>query len=70
MRPISRFTEKFLNNTKVREGDFDWHLYNMTEELTDEQEALRQLNFLILQQATTLILWNLLKLMLKRPFGK
>jgi len=52
MKPISRFTEKFLNNTKVREGDFDWHLYNMTEELTDEQEALRQLNFLIESIAT------------------
>jgi hypothetical protein len=34
---ISRFTKNFLNNTKVREGDFDWHLYDMGEELTDEQ---------------------------------
>ena len=52
MKPISRFTEKFLDNTKVREGDFDWHLYNMTEELTDEQEAIRQLNALIESIAT------------------
>ena len=52
MKPISRFTEKFLNNTKVREGDFDWNLYNMKEELTDEQEALRQLNGLIESIAT------------------
>ena len=52
MKPISRFTEKFLDNTKVREGDFDWHLYNMTEELTHEQEALRQLNALIESIAT------------------
>ena len=52
MKQISRFTEKFLSSTKVREGDFDWHLYNMTEELTDEQEALRQLNALIESIAT------------------
>jgi len=52
MKPISRFTEKFLNNTKVRKGDFDWNLYNMKEELTDEQEALRQLNGLIESIAT------------------
>jgi len=52
MKSISRFTEKFLNNTKVREGDFDWNLYNMKEELTDEQEALRQLNGLIESIAT------------------
>ena len=52
MKPISRFTEKFLNNTKVRKGDFDWDLYNMSEELTDEQEALRQLNGLIESIAT------------------
>ena len=52
MKSISRFTEKFLNNTKVREGDFDWDLSNMTEELTDEQEALRQLNGLIESIAT------------------
>ena len=44
---ISRFTKNFLHNTKVRKGDFDWDLYNMIEELTDEQEALRQLNALI-----------------------
>ena len=49
---ISRFTENYLNNTKVRKGDFDWDLYNMTEELTDEQEALRQLNALIESIAT------------------
>ena len=49
---ISRFTENFLHNTKVRKGDFDWDLYNMTEELTDEQEALRQLNALIESIAT------------------
>ncbi len=34
---ISRFTENYLRNTKVRKGDFDWDLYNMKEELTDEQ---------------------------------
>ena len=49
---ISRFTKNFLNNTKVREGDFDWHLYDMAEELTDEQEALRQLDGLIQSIAT------------------
>ena len=49
---ISRFTNNFLQNTKVRKGDFDWNLYNMTEELTDEQEALRQLNALIESIAT------------------
>ena len=48
----SRFTNNFLHNTKVRKGDFDWDLYNMTEELTDEQEALRQLNALIESIAT------------------
>ena len=47
MRPISRFTKKFLFNTKVREGDFDWHLYDMSYELSDEEEALIQLNGLI-----------------------
>ena len=47
MRPISKFTKKFLFNTKVREGDFDWHLYDMSYELSDEEEALRQLNCLI-----------------------
>ncbi len=51
-KTISRFTENYLNKTKVREGDFDWNLYNMTEELTDEQEALRQLNALIESIAT------------------
>ena len=50
--PISRFTKNFLHNTKVRKGDFDWDLYNMIEELTDEQEALRQLNALIESIAT------------------
>ena len=52
MMVISRFTNNFLHNTKVRKGDFDWDLYNMTEELTDEQEALRQLNALIESIAT------------------
>ena len=47
MRPISRFTKKFLFNTKVREGDFDWHLYDMSYELSDEEEALGILNCLI-----------------------
>ena len=47
MKPISKFTKKFLFNTKVREGDFDWHLYDMSYELSDEEEALRQLNGLI-----------------------
>ena len=47
MRPISRFTKKFLFNTKVREGDFHWDLYDMSYELSDEEEALRQLNSLI-----------------------
>lgn len=49
---ISRFTKNFLNNTKFREGDFDWHLYDMADELTDEEEALRQLNALIESIAT------------------
>jgi len=49
---ISRFTKNFLNNTKVRKGDFDWDLLNMTDELTDEEEALRQLNALIENIAT------------------
>ena len=49
---ISRFTKNYLHNTKVRKGDFDWDSYNMTEELTDEQEALRQLNALIESIAT------------------
>ena len=47
MRPISKFTKRFLFNTKVREGDFDWHLYDMSYELSDEEEALIQLNGLI-----------------------
>ena len=47
MRSISRFTKRFLFNTKVREGDFDWHLYDMSYELSDEEEAFRQLNCLI-----------------------
>ena len=52
MKTISRFTEHYLDKTKVRKGDFDWDLYNMKEELTDEQEALRQLNALIESIAT------------------
>jgi len=51
-KEISRFTKTYLTNTKVREGDFDWDLFNMSEELTDEQEALRQLNGLIESIAT------------------
>ena len=47
MRPISKFTKRFLFNTKVREGDFDWHLYDMSYELSDEEEAFRNLNGLI-----------------------
>ena len=47
MKPISKFTKKFLFNTKVRDGDFDWHLYDMSYEFSDEEEALRQLNCLI-----------------------
>ena len=49
---ISRFTKNFLFNTKVRKGDFEWYLLDMTEELTDEEEALRQLNGLIESIAT------------------
>jgi len=52
MKTISRFTEHYLDKTKVMKGDFDWDLYNMKEELTDEQEALRQLNALIESIAT------------------
>ncbi len=52
MKTISRFTEHYLDKTKVRKGDFDWDLYNMKEELSDEQEALRQLNALIESIAT------------------
>mgnify|MGYP005663479829 FL=1 len=51
-KPISRFTEHYLDKTKVMKGDFDWDLYNIKEELTDEQEALRQLNALIESIAT------------------
>ena len=47
MKPISRFTKRFLFNTKVREGDFDWHLNDMSYELSDEEEALGILNCLI-----------------------
>ena len=47
MRPISKFTKRFLFNTKVRDGDFDWHLYDMSHEFSNEEEALRQLNCLI-----------------------
>ena len=49
---ISIFTKNFLNNTKVRKGDFDWDLLNMTKELTDEEEALKQLDGLIESIAT------------------
>ena len=52
MKSISKFTKRFLHNTKVREGDFDWDLYNMDYELTDQEEALRQLNGLIESIAT------------------
>ena len=52
MTIISRFTEHYLDKTKVRKGDFDWNLFNMKEELTDEQEALRQLDALIESIAT------------------
>ena len=52
MMTISRFTKNFLFNTKVRKGDFDWDLLDMTEELTDQEEALRQLNGLIESIAT------------------
>ena len=49
---ISRYTKRFLFNTKIREGEEDWHLKNMSFELTNEQEALRQLNGLIESIAT------------------
>tara|TARA_R100000329_G_scaffold150478_1_gene143517 strand:- start:1449 stop:1682 length:234 start_codon:yes stop_codon:yes gene_type:complete len=52
MKSVSKFTKRFLHNTKVREGDFDWDLYNMDYELTDQEEALRQLNGLIESIAT------------------
>ena len=44
---ISRYTRRFLHKTKICKGEQDWHLKNMSFELTDEQEALRQLNGLI-----------------------
>ena len=47
MKPISRFTKKFLFNTKVRKGDFHRDLYDMSYEFSDEEEALRILNYLI-----------------------
>ena len=30
MKTISRFTKTYLENTKVRQGDFDWDLYDMS----------------------------------------
>ena len=52
MKSISKFTKRFLHKTKVREGDFNWDLYDMDYELTDQEEALRQLNGLIESIAT------------------
>jgi len=49
---ISRFTRRFLNNTKIRKGDLDYDLLDMSEELTDEEEALKQLNGLVETIAT------------------
>ena len=49
---ISRYTKRFLFNTKVRKGDLDYDLLNMTQELTDEEEALKQLNGLVETIAT------------------
>ena len=49
---ISSYTKRFLFNTKIRKGEDDWYLKNMSFELTDEQEALRQLNGLIETIAT------------------
>ena len=49
---ISSYTKRFLLNTKIRKGDDDWYLKNMSFELTDEQEAIRQLNGLIESIAT------------------
>ena len=49
---ISRITKRFLFNTKVRKGDLDYDLLNMTQELTDEEGALKQLNGLIETIAT------------------
>ena len=50
---ISSYTKRFLFNTKIRKGEDDWHLKNMSFELTNEQEALRQLNGLIESIATS-----------------
>ena len=50
---ISTYTRRYLYNTKIREGEQDWYLKDMTEELTDEQEAIRQLNGLIESIATS-----------------
>ena len=47
MKTISRFTKTYLENTKVRQGDLDWDLFDMSYELTNEEEALRLLNGLI-----------------------
>ena len=49
---ISNYTQRFLYNTKIREGELDYDLKGMTGELTNEQEALRQLNGLIESIAT------------------
>ena len=49
---ISSYTKRFLFNTKIRKGEDDWYLKNMSFELTDEQEAIRQLNGLIESIAT------------------
>jgi hypothetical protein len=49
---INKVTKRFLDNTKVIKGDLDWDIYNMTRELTDGEEALRQLNGLIVTIAT------------------
>tara|TARA_R110000737_G_C14383111_1_gene450906 strand:- start:98 stop:325 length:228 start_codon:yes stop_codon:yes gene_type:complete len=49
---INKYTERFLSNTKIRKGDEDWHLKNMSFELTNEQEAIKQLNSLIESIAT------------------
>ena len=49
---ISTYTKRYLYNTKIREGEQDWYLKDMKQELTDEQEAIRQLNGLIESIAT------------------
>ena len=49
---ISSYTKRFLFNTKIRKGDDDWYLKNMSFELTNEQEAIKQLNGLIESIAT------------------